>query len=145
MNNFKLIFNIFCFIKRLFIISFYFIFYILKLKIDLNLIIIKSLKMEDKSRVGNKWLEEEDNQLKKELEEYKLDYEQIANKHKRNVAGIKARIISHIIYPKYLNENIDLETLSNYYCIDINIIKKMIAKIEMKPNNNKEMKKLIEE
>lgn len=108
----------------------------MKIKIDLNLIIIKSLKMEDKSRVGSKWLEEEDNQLKKELEEYKLDYEQIANKHKRNITGIKARIISRIIYPKYINENIDLETLSNYYCIDINIIKKMIAKIEMKPNNN---------
>jgi len=89
--------------------------------------------MEDKSRVGTKWLEEEDNELKKELEEHKLDYEQIAIKHKRNVSGIEARVISHIIYPKYLNENIDLETLSNYYDIDINIIKRRIAKIEMKP------------
>ena len=94
--------------------------------------------MENKTRVGNKWLEEEDNQLKKELEEYKLDYEDIANKHKRNIGGIKARIISHIIYPKYNDENIDLEYLSRYYDIDISRIHRYIKKIEMKSKDMNE-------
>ena len=48
------------------------------------------------SRVGKNWLLEEDEKL----------VEEIALEHSRNIGGIKSRVISHIIYPKYKYEYI---------------------------------------
>jgi len=48
----------------------------------------------------NNWSLEEDLQLLEEVENNK-DYNWIAIKHKRFIAHIISRVISHIIYPKY--------------------------------------------
>ena len=85
------------------------------------------MSKEDNSRIGKKWLIEEDEELIKEIED-KLTFEEIALKHKRNISSIKARVISHIIYPKYNNEKLDIEYLSIKYNIDKDIIMKYINK-----------------
>jgi hypothetical protein len=94
------------------------------------------------SRVGNKWTNEEDEKLIKEIND-KNDYETIALEHKRTITGIKARIISHIIYPQY-KDNMNIDDISNEYKIEKEMINKYINKIkekEMKPEiKEKEMK-----
>ena len=87
----------------------------------------KLLLIDEISRIGKKWLIEEDEELIKEIED-KLTFEEIALKHKRNISSIKARVISHIIYPKYNNEKLDIEYLSIKYNIDKDIIMKYINK-----------------
>ena len=86
---------------------------------------------EATSRVGNKWLAEEDKKLMQEILENK-NYEDIALEHKRTVEGIKSRMVSHIIYPKYKNDNQNIEELSIKYKINKEFIEKYINKIENK-------------
>lgn len=52
------------------------------------------------SNAGIKWCKDEDDKLVQEIMENKT-YEEIALEHKRTITGIKSRVISHIIYPKY--------------------------------------------
>jgi hypothetical protein len=52
------------------------------------------------SRVGVKWLAEEDKQLAQELSQNK-SYEEIALEHRRTVTGIKSRVIDKFIYPSH--------------------------------------------
>ena len=94
--------------------------------------------MEDeKLRVGLKWTNDEELQLKREVEE-KMSYEEIASIHKRNVNGIKIRVISSIIYNLYKkdeNENNIIE-LSNIYKLEKDLIERTINKIDNKNNEN---------
>ena len=89
---------------------------------------------EDTSNVGTKWTIEEDKQLVQEIADNK-SYEEIALEHKRTILGIKSRVISHIIYPKYKDdiEN-NIEKISIEYKIDNELITKYINKL--KTNNN---------
>jgi hypothetical protein len=92
-----------------------------------------SYKDEKTLRVGVKWFPDEDKKLLEEINENKT-FEEIALEHKRTITGIKARIISQIIYHKYKNENKDIDNLSNEFNIDKEIINKYINKIEGKKN-----------
>jgi len=74
------------------------------------------------SRIGKKWLFEEDEKL----------VEEIALEHSRNIGGIKSRVISHIIYPKYKNENMSIDDLSIEYNLDKEIINRQINKLDDK-------------
>jgi hypothetical protein len=91
------------------------------------------------SRVGNKWSPEEDYKLLIEISDNK-SFEDIALEHKRTIIGIKARVISHILYSQYKDENKTIEELSSIYNIEKNIIEKYIKIIE----NNNATKKSIE-
>jgi hypothetical protein len=92
-----------------------------------------SYKDEKTLRVGVKWFPDEDKKLLEEINENKT-FEEIALEHKRTITGIKARIISQIIYHKYKNENKNIDNLSNEFNIDKEIINKYINKIEGKKN-----------
>jgi signal recognition particle GTPase len=89
---------------------------------------------EDTSNTGTKWTIEEDKQLVQEIADNK-SYEEIALEHKRTILGIKSRVISHIIYPKYKDdiEN-NIEKILIEYKIDNELITKYINKL--KTNNN---------
>jgi hypothetical protein len=94
--------------------------------------------MEDeKLRVGLKWTNDEELQLKREVEE-KMSYEEIASIHKRNVNGIKIRVISSIIYNLYKkDENVNnIIELSNIYKLEKDLIERTINKIDNKKKNN---------
>ena len=79
---------------------------------------------EELSRVGKKWYIEEDKELVNEIELNK-SYEEIALNHKRNIGGIKARVLSHIIYPKYKDcEEIDYDYLATTYKLDKDLIER---------------------
>lgn len=96
---------------------------------------LKELKSnEDTSNAGNKWTIDEDEKLVQEIVDNK-SYEEIALEHKRTILGIKSRVISHIIYPKYKDdiEN-NIEKISIEYKIDNELITKYINKL--KTNNN---------
>ena len=85
---------------------------------------IKELRSnEDTLNVGTIWTIDEDKQLVQE----------IALEHKRTILGIKSRVISHIIYPKY-KDDIENEKISIEYKIDNELIIKYINKL--KTNNN---------
>jgi hypothetical protein len=90
-----------------------------------------SYKDEKTLRVGVKWFPDEDKKLLEEINENKT-FEEIALEHKRTITGIKARVISQIIYSKYKNENKDIDDLSNEFKIDKEILNKYINKIEGK-------------
>lgn len=92
------------------------------------------------SRVGKLWLNEEKKILLDEIIN-KETYEDIALKHKRTVSGIKAHIICNIIYPRYKNNNISIDDLSNEYNIEKNMIQKYINKTETKNIIDKTMEK----
>jgi hypothetical protein len=93
------------------------------------------INYEETSRVGKRWTEDEDNILVQELKT--KTYEEIAHEHKRTITGIKSRVISRIIYPKYKDTiEDDIEEISVAYNIDSEIIRKYINKI-----NNKEVKR----
>ena len=66
------------------------------------------------SRVGVRWFPDEDEKLLQEINEKKT-FEEIALEHKRTITGIKARVISQIIYSKYKNENKYIDDLSNEF------------------------------
>lgn len=84
---------------------------------------------EETSRAGNKWLPEEDDKLVQEISN-KKSFEDIALEHKRTITGIKSRVISQILYPKYKNDNIGVEELSVEYNIEKELVEKYINKIE---------------
>jgi hypothetical protein len=100
--------------------------------------------MEDNqllSNIGKKWTITEDEQLLQEVNNNK-NYDIIALNHKRTKNAIILRVISHIIYPLYYNDNnnddINYEIISKEYNIDIELLKKNI-------NKKKEIKKEINE
>ena len=100
------------------------------------------MSIEEKSRVGVRWTEQEDIKLDEEVSENK-SYEDIAIEHKRTIVGIKLRVIHKIIYPKYKN-NININDLATEYKIDkeeleknINIITNQKEKIKKVKTNDK--------
>ena len=95
----------------------------------------KSRENEETARVGSKWTDEEDEKLTEEIND-KKNYEEIALEHKRTIIGIKSRVISHIIYPKY-KDDINIDNISNEYNIEKEILNKYINNIK---NKNVEMK-----
>jgi hypothetical protein len=97
---------------------------------------------EEQSRIGVKWIPEEDAKLELEINE-KKSYEEIALEHKRTILGIKLRVIHKIIYPKYKN-NIDINDLSIEYNIDIEYLQKILNNIDIK-NTIKENKITVKE
>uniref|UniRef100_A0A6C0LGY7 Uncharacterized protein n=1 Tax=viral metagenome TaxID=1070528 RepID=A0A6C0LGY7_9ZZZZ len=92
---------------------------------------------EETSRVGKKWTVEENDNLCQELADNKT-YEEIALIHKRTIIGIKSRVVTNILYPKYKHDNITIEDLSTLYNIEQEIIEKYINKME---SPNKKTKK----
>jgi hypothetical protein len=90
---------------------------------------------EETTNVGKKWYIEEDEKLVQEIHDNK-SYEEIALEHKRTVTGIKSRVISNIIYPKYKENNMDIEKISLEYNIDIELLKKYINKLDTKKSVN---------
>lgn len=89
------------------------------------------LNKEETSRVGKKWLLEEDEELMKELI-HKKSYEEIALNHKRTICGIKSRVICNILYLQYKDKSKTIEELSLEYNIEIDLVLKYINKIEIK-------------
>ena len=97
------------------------------------------INYEETSRVGKRWTEDEDNILVQELKT--KTYEEIAHEHKRTITGIKSRVISRIIYPKYKDTiEDDIEEISVAYNIDSEIIRKYINKINNKETINNKIK-----
>ena len=79
---------------------------------------------EETSRVGKKWLLEEDEELMKELID-KKSYEEIALNHKRTIGGIKSRVICNILYLQYKDKSKTIEELSLEYNINDNEVIEM--------------------
>ena len=98
-------------------------------------------KNEETSRAGSKWSPEEDEKLVKEFNDKKT-FEEIALEHKRNIGGIKSRIISHILYKEYKDGTKTIDDLSKEYNIEIDLLNKYINKLE---NKNKVINKSSEE
>ena len=94
------------------------------------------MKLTKKIKIINIWSSEEDLQLLEEVEN-KKDYNWIALKHKRVIADIKSRVISHIIYPKYKDTIYDnIKNISEKYNITSNLIIRYVNKLnDIKPNN----------
>jgi len=88
------------------------------------------------SRVGKKWVDEEDAILIEEITN-RIPLEDIALEHKRTIVGIKSRIISKIMYPKYKNDNVSMDDLSSEYNIEKSLVEKYINKLKDKDNNPK--------
>ena len=83
---------------------------------------------EETSRVGKKWLLEEDEELMKELID-KKSYEEIALNHKRTIGGIKSRVICNILYLQYKDKSKTIEELSLEYNIENDLVIKYINKM----------------
>jgi len=94
---------------------------------------------EETSNIGKLWSVDENNELYKEVENNK-NYSQIAAIHKRTEKAIILRVISHIIYPKYKNNEMTLDQLSYEYNIEKDLIEKHIAKYENQPKEPKKPK-----
>lgn len=79
------------------------------------------------SRVGKKWTNEEDEILKEEVLN-KLNYEEIAENHKRNIGGIKSRVISNIIDPylKKTNKPVNIKELKDEFGIEEHLLSKYL-------------------
>jgi len=89
------------------------------------------------ARVGKRWTTEEDELLKEEVKN-KMNYEEIAENHKRNIGGIKSRVISNIILPliknsSYYNDTndtnkkeIDIKKLEEEYGIEEVLLRKYL-------------------
>jgi hypothetical protein len=93
---------------------------------------------EETSRVGKKWLQEEDEELMREISDKKT-YEEIALNHKRTIGGIKSRAICLILYLQYKDGTKTIEELSSEYNIENDLVIKYINKMEIKnPNNEKD-------
>ena len=91
-------------------------------------------KNEETSRIGQKWLQEEDEELMKELIDKKT-FKEIALNHKRTIGGIKSRIIRLIIYLQYKDKTKTIEELSLEYNIEYDLVLKYINKMEIKDSN----------
>ena len=96
---------------------------------------------EETSNVGKLWSVNENDELYKEIKESK-NYSEIALNHKRTENAIKLRVISHIIYPKYKNNEMTIDELSSEYIIDKEYIEKTISKYEnqLLPKEPKKLK-----
>lgn len=91
---------------------------------------LKELQKNDvTSRCGMKWLKDEDDKLLSEILEHKT-YDDIALEHRRTITAIKSRVISNIIYPKYKENNSNIDELSLEYNIENELITKYINKME---------------
>ena len=90
-------------------------------------------KNEETSRAGSKWSPEEDDKLVKEFTDKKT-FEEIALEHKRNIGGIRSRVISHILYKEYKEGIKTIDDLSKEYNIEIDLLNKYINKLENKNN-----------
>ena len=88
---------------------------------------------EEISRIGQKWLQEEDEELMKELIDKKT-FKEIALNHKRTIGGIKSRI-RLIIYLQYKDKTKTIEELSLEYNIEYDLVLKYINKMEIKDSN----------
>ena len=99
---------------------------------------------EKLSRVGKKWLPEEDAILLQEITDKKT-FDEISLEHKRTITGIKSRIISQILYPKYKNNNLSIDDLSSEYNIEKELVHKYINKLELKSQKTIEEKEEKEE
>ena len=103
-------------------------------------------KNEETSRIGKKWLQEEDDELLRELYDKKT-YEEIALNHKRTIGGIKSRVICNIIYLQYKNKSKTIEELALGYNIENDLVIKYINKMEKRNSvkmQDKESNYLIE-
>ena len=89
---------------------------------------------EETSRIGKKWLQEEDDELLRELSDKKT-YEEIALNHKRTIGGIKSRIICNILYLLYKNKIKTIEELALEYNIENDLVVKYINKLEIRDTN----------
>ncbi len=98
---------------------------------------------EETSRVGKKWLLEEDEELMKELID-KKSYEEIALNHKRTIGGIKSRVICNILYLQYKDKSKTIEELSLEYNIENDLVIKYINKMENKDSNESNILKYID-
>ena len=103
------------------------------------------MNSEEPSRIGKRWITEEDDQLCQEIADNKT-YEEIALNHRRTLCGVKSRVITNIMYPKYKNENISFDDLSSLYNIEIDLVEKYIKKMQpsLINNKNKEIENMIE-
>jgi len=72
---------------------------------------------EETSRAGVKWLEDEYNDLLRELDENK-NWEEIAINHKRTIIGVQSKAITTLIYKLYKNENKTIEELATKFKIE---------------------------
>jgi hypothetical protein len=87
------------------------------------------MSLTKKIKIINTWSSEEDLQLLEEVEN-KKDYDWIALKHKRVIADIISRVISHIIYPKYKDTIYDdIKNISEKYNIKSNLIIRYVNKL----------------
>lgn len=97
---------------------------------------------KDLSNIGKKWSIDEDKQLEQEIASNK-SYEEIAVEHKRTILGIKLRIISHIIYPKYKDDiEVNINEITTVYNIENELIMRHINKLKNNSNNPKPEPKL---
>jgi hypothetical protein len=83
------------------------------------------------ARVGKKWTTEEDELLREEVKN-KMNYEEIAENHKRNIGGIKSRVISNIIAPLLRNEEnkdkeVNIKQLEEEYGIEEGLLRKYLG------------------
>lgn len=84
------------------------------------------------SRIGCKWIKEEDELLIQEINDNK-NYEKIALNHKRSILAIQLRVINEIIYPKYKdNIDIDYDKIALEYNLDKEMFKKNLNNIIIK-------------
>ena len=84
------------------------------------------------SRIGCKWIKEEDELLIQEINDNK-NYEKIALNHKRSILAIQLRVINEIIYPKYKdNIDIDYDNIALEYNLDKEMFKKNLNNIIIK-------------
>ena len=90
-----------------------------------------SRNKEETSRVGAKWLQEEDEELMRELTDKKT-FEEIALNHKRTIGGIKSRVICLILYLQYKDGTKTIEELSSEYNIENDLVIKYINKMEIR-------------
>jgi hypothetical protein len=101
----------------------------------------KSLRnKEETSRVGTKWLQEEDEELMRELTDKKT-FEEIALNHKRSIGGIKSRVICLILYLQYKDGTKTIEELSSEYNIENDLVLKYINKMEIKNYTSEQIEK----
>ena len=85
----------------------------------------------DLSRHRLKWSNKEINKLKEEVS-MGVKYEEIALAHKRSMVSIKSKIISHIVYPIYLEKinEISIIELAESYKLELIDICKYIYKMQ---------------
>ena len=84
----------------------------------------------------NKWTHEEELKLANEISQKKT-LQEIALEHKRTLHAIKSRIIINIIYPEYIDGNMNFDEFSEKYNIEKELIEKYIEnKTEKIINNN---------